>query len=416
MAAVVTWNGSSSGLWSSPPNWSPSLPLPLTDDELVFPADGLNKDINNNLGGSVGLSRMTFSGAGYSLSGAQINLSTTAGNAPQISATHSSGISTVGLAVQLLQNATFSCASSGTLRFSTPALAPVGLGNFTLLFNSNGLIEMNSPISGAGGIAVAGSGIVRLIPDQPFQGAVALTGGTLIVNGTLNTQQSVTGAAASMLGGTGTLSGNLSSSGVIAPGDGGVGRFSVKGSFQFGNVTTSKLRLELGSPTDGGTTYDQLNCFGSAALGSNATLELTALSTFNPAPGSVYTLINQSGSALMTGSFRGLPQGQIIKVGTKNLLISYTGGTGNDLTATVVGMDAIITSFNTAPAVGGRRITATVSGGAGAAGGKLLWQTSTTLSGWTTLTSVFADGSGNAVIDFLDPSPGDRHFYRGNFE
>jgi hypothetical protein len=257
---------------------------------------------------------------------------------------------------------------------------------------------------------------VRLIPDQPFQGAVALTGGTLIVNGTLNAQQTVTGAAASTLAGTGTLSGNLSTSGVIAPGDSGVGRFSVNGSFQFGNATTSKLRLELGSSTGAGTTYDQLNCYGSVALGSRATLELTALSTFNPALGAVFTLINKSGSALITGSFSGMPEGQIIKLGTQNLLISYAGGTGNDLTATVVGVEAKITSIHTAPAVGGRRIAATVSGGAVAAGGKLLWQTSTTLSGWTTLTSVFADGSGNAVIDVLDPSPGERHFYRGLFE
>ena len=69
------------------------------------------------------------------------------------------------------------------------------------------------------------------------------------------------------------------------------------------------------------------------ALGS-ATLSLST--TFTGSVGTVFTIIDNQGSSAVTGTFNALVEGAVITANGKDYQISYVGGTGNDVTLTVV--------------------------------------------------------------------------------
>jgi hypothetical protein len=50
----------------------------------------------------------------------------------------------------------------------------------------------------------------------------------------------------------------------------------------------------------------------------------------------VITLIDNDGTDAVSGTFAGLPQNAVVTAGGARYRISYTGGTGNDVTLTVV--------------------------------------------------------------------------------
>jgi hypothetical protein len=52
--------------------------------------------------------------------------------------------------------------------------------------------------------------------------------------------------------------------------------------------------------------------------------------------GTEFTVISNTGSAPIAGTFSDLADGAIIAIGGNNLQASYSGGDGNDLTLTVV--------------------------------------------------------------------------------
>jgi len=52
--------------------------------------------------------------------------------------------------------------------------------------------------------------------------------------------------------------------------------------------------------------------------------------------GQVFTVISNSAATSIAGTFHNLADGTVVTVNGNNLLASYTGGDGNDLTLTVV--------------------------------------------------------------------------------
>ena len=53
-------------------------------------------------------------------------------------------------------------------------------------------------------------------------------------------------------------------------------------------------------------------------------------------PGTVFTAINNTAAIPIAGAFVNLPDGSTFTSNGNNFQASYTGGTGNDLTLTVV--------------------------------------------------------------------------------
>ena len=76
---------------------------------------------------------------------------------------------------------------------------------------------------------------------------------------------------------------------------------------------------------------------------------------FAPAPGTVLTLVNNTGFTPIAGTFNGLPEGSLVTAAfgaqTYTFAISYAGGDGNDITLTLV------TQAITFPAIANKQTT-----------------------------------------------------------
>jgi PKD repeat protein len=111
---------------------------------------------------------------------------------------------------------------------------------------------------------------------------------------------------------------------------------SATGVLQTGGFTlesgTLAVELDGGTP---GTGYDQVQASGPVGI-SGTTLQVTL--DYTPAVGQSLTLIANGSGSPVTGTFTGLPEGALLVVGNVVFQVSYQGGTGNDVTLTVVGL------------------------------------------------------------------------------
>lgn len=174
---------------------------------------------------------------------------------------------------------------------------------------------------------VVKTGVGKLTLPFPhfITGTVSTFGGTLIVDSDL--PSSATVAPGGVLGGSGTISqGLIATGGVVAPG-------SSPGILSTGGLSLSglsTLSVELNGLTPG-TGYDQVVVAGTVSLGGST---LAATLGFTPALGNVFTIINNDGSDAVAGTFAGLPEGASVIVNTTPMVVSYIGGTGNDVVLT----------------------------------------------------------------------------------
>ncbi len=132
------------------------------------------------------------------------------------------------------------------------------------------------------------------------------------------------------LGGVGRAGSFLiSPGGRIRPGN-GVGGTLTTGDITF--ASGSSLVIDLLADTVG--SVGQLAVAGSVTLNSGAELKLQAAPSYLPPIGAaIPILINQSAGAV-SGQFLNLPEGRVIPTVARNLALSYSGGTGNDVTIT----------------------------------------------------------------------------------
>lgn len=115
-----------------------------------------------------------------------------------------------------------------------------------------------------------------------------------------------------------------------------------------GCITSDTLALngtykfDLGG-TDPCTGYDQLivknaaNVTTAVTLDSNnSVLTTNRYNNYTPKQNQVFVIINQAGSAAVSGTFKGLPEGATFSQNNITFKISYKGGDGNDVTLTVM--------------------------------------------------------------------------------
>lgn len=89
-------------------------------------------------------------------------------------------------------------------------------------------LTMAGTISGNQAVTKSGLGTLSWTAANDLTGAVNVTGGTLLINANQSAATgAVTVAAAGRLGGTGTIGGATAISGILAPGNGGIGTLSV---------------------------------------------------------------------------------------------------------------------------------------------------------------------------------------------
>ena len=117
----------------------------------------------------------------------------------------------------------------------------------------------------------------------------------------------------------------------------------VRGSAVVGSLAlTFAATLQVSvTGTQPGSGYGQVSAMsgGTVALGS-AALSVSGLS---PLPlGSILTIIDNGGSAPVSGTFAGLPHGALVDTPAGVMRVSYTGGDGNDVTLEVVTRSTVV--------------------------------------------------------------------------
>jgi hypothetical protein len=247
------------------------------------------------------------------------------------------------------------------------------LSSFTVGGNNIGLVSLDvsqdSVFSGVVNVQAneritkTGAGGLRLVTNtgSAFQGSFVINLGTVTVVDDFSSILSTT-VSGGAIAGTGVLGQVFGLSGSILPGD-NVGTL---------NVGTTSLNLLMTFGLQIGTVSgisDQLNVNGSISL-NNATLSVTPgqfISLNN-----VFTIITNDLTDAVSGTFAGLPQNSSFTVGNYTFRISYTGGTGNDVTLTVTSVvtppvpvvTGVLKTFATAAdAGGGPMVTVNYSNG-----------------------------------------------------
>lgn len=261
---------------------------------------------------------------------------------------------------------------------------PITLINNNQSFDVAGgtTLTVSGAISGSVDFDKNGSGTLILSGTNTNTGHVNVGDGTLIVNGSLATSNSV--FVDGVLGGSGTVSAvTISSIGTLSPGN-SPGLLST-GSLAFSD-SGSTYRVELDGPT-AGTQYDQTAVTGTVTL-AGATLSLSL--GYVPASGTTYTVISNDGSDAVIGTFSGLPEGSLLIVGATTFRISYVSGTGNDVVLTAVDTPTVVGSTSANPSAFGQGVTYSVTvAGAGTPTGSV----TLVIDGENVQTVALADGS-----------------------
>lgn len=190
--------------------------------------------------------------------------------------------------------------------------------------NNNESTTYAGALSGPGSLIKTGSGTLTLSGASTYSGSTDINaGGTLLMNGSHSGGASYTVTVAGALSGTGTIASAVTVDGVIAPGNGGIGKLTVGNvkwaagpawSFELGAASTSdRLAINGGFTNNGGPgfTFDFQNT-GVAG---------------------VYTLVTWTASTSFTNtdfSANNLPGGltPAFIMNANSLMLSLSGGSG----------------------------------------------------------------------------------------
>ena len=219
------------------------------------------------------------------------------------------------------------------------------LGQYNLSVGSNdfdtsfsGVLQDGGASGGTGAsLTKIGTGTLTLSDANTYTGGTTVSAGTLLVS---NTRGSGTGigrviAVRSTLGGTGIISGAVtigSNSGpgaFLVPGNAAVGTLTIKKPLKLNKTATYNCELDSNTAA-----ADKVSAKG-VTINSAAQIVLSDIGTTVLSPGTILTLIDNTAATPISGSFANLVNNTVITVGSNTYLVSYTGGTGNDLTLTV---------------------------------------------------------------------------------
>ncbi|MDZ8119965.1 autotransporter-associated beta strand repeat-containing protein [Pontiella agarivorans] len=215
----------------------------------------------------------------------------------------------------------------------------IALGTAGLAAGSDGTsTSFSGVIEGSGYFKKYGVGTLNLTGNNTYSGTTYVYEGTLLVNGQ-QIASDVSISSSATLGGAGAV-GEINSRGMVSPGN-SVGTLTAQSTvLQSG----AGFKAQMGGYQEGD--YDRLNVDGILALLDPV---LTVLWDFMPAEGDSFTIIDNMGTDKVSGTFKGLEEGATFSAGMATLLITYQGGTGNDVVLDVTGVDPledlVITSF-----------------------------------------------------------------------
>jgi len=317
-----TWTGGGADAnWSTSANWSPAG-APAANDALVFP-DSAARKVNTN-DTTVGTTYRSISiigpATGYDIGGNAIGLSN------GITADNTGTANILSLAgITLTASQTFTVSGVNLVLF-----APINLGSNTLTLATAaspfGVIELDGVISGTGGVIGNGSGLVDISANCNYSGPTIINGGGFAVfAGGLNSAGTVTvsGGVLQALGGASVGSVTVASGATLYLGLGGTTSLA--------NV--ADLTMQNGS-TFVGAMYSASK-YAQLVVSNSVTLETPTLSllwhSYTSTPGTSFRIINKTSAGAITGTFNSQPEGSRFISNGRSYIISYVGGTGNDV-------------------------------------------------------------------------------------
>ena len=225
----------------------------------------------------------------------------------------------------------------------------VFLGSNTLSVGGNGVpsvffgvIQDEGGQMGTGGsLSKTGPEILILIGPNLYTGGTSVSEGTLVV---ANRSGSGTGTGAVLVSG-GTLAGNGTVAGAVTVGTGGgPGAFLAPAAGPGPNATfTTQSALTLNADATyvytaraGARKSRTDEVVASGVTINGATFQLRLKASGAVAVGTVLTAISNTSAHPIAGTFGNLADGAIIRTAGNNFQANYQGGSGNDLTLTVV--------------------------------------------------------------------------------
>src|SRR5688572_28268671 len=335
-----TWTGADpSGYWSAPANWSPAG-VPVNGNDLVFPGglppgdmvstndltDSVFRSITFNLG-----SRHTIRGNPMTLTNRANVIINNGTNVMACDLTFSGTPPTPTLGVVSIRGRV---ASSGVVSELT-VIGNVGGGS---LYATLERLVINGQFTG--GTLRLWGGALTFYGDDPSAGSAEVqNSATLLVQGSrpnLNITMfwEFESAACPFLRGDGVLGDVLGCGRIILDSTLSVKSLGGRGASQYGSRT---LDIHLNGTNVG--EYGRLISSGDVTLSGGS---LSASPGFNPQPGQVLTIVEQTSPGPITtvpGYDTTLfgPEGKIITLNGMPFRLSYVGGDGNDVTLTVLG-------------------------------------------------------------------------------
>jgi fibronectin-binding autotransporter adhesin len=166
------------------------------------------------------------------------------------------------------------------------------LDNGNLIIDRSGSVLVPNSISGSGTITEDGTSVLSLTASNTFSGTVAVSSGTLLVNGVLS--GSVNSSLGSIVGGSGTNSGLISAGGVVQPSAStGTPTTFTSGAMSLSSGASLAFDLTGNNTTAGNGSNDLLSVNGNfTANNNNVALNFLGV----PVAGNTYTLVNFTGS------------------------------------------------------------------------------------------------------------------------
>lgn len=182
-------------------------------------------------------------------------------------------------------------------------------------------------ITGALTIIKEGAGTLRFTGANNYSGNTTVTGGTLLIDST-GQITSNTSVVAGTIGGIGKCTGVVTvgtgagTGAMLAPGSQGIGKFTT------GLLTLQRDAVYLAELNANGN-GDQVSVSGIVL--NNPRLTVIGTGTTTIPEGTSYTIVDNTGTAAVSGIFDSLPEMSLVRVNGLNFRISYRGGTGNDI-------------------------------------------------------------------------------------